>query len=222
MTTYPFNLLDQDIYPLLGEEYKGQMPLCITFADKEHPLVKLQFTHTQKEVNDYIYTKMLKEANATWAVSGYLEDRTTLLSKYPQYVRENRVFHTGVDIIVPVNTKLYAPLDCEVFAVEYEEEEGSYGNLIVLKYDLNGSVFYSLLGHTKPELPAVGTKIKRGEVFAEVGDFKDNGFWFQHTHLQVFSQKAVDNGWIHKGYCTGENLKEITDLCANPIFLLKI
>jgi hypothetical protein len=218
MLRYPFNLLDQDIYPILGNQFKG-LPLYLDWSSNS----KLLDMGSTKETDDYIQNTLLKQNNRTWSVGGYLEEREKMLSAYPQYVRENRIYHMGLDINVPAKTKLYAPLDGEIVISDYEEEEGSYGALTVLKHNVNNVVFYSLFGHlNKSLLPKVGTKFKKGDVFEEVGDFQDNGNWEPHTHLQVFTELGYKNEWIHRGYCRGEDLKIMRDICPNPIFLLKV
>ena len=164
----------------------------------------------------------MNENNTTTAVSGYLEDRTPVLKKYPQMVKEKRIYHLGVDVSAPLGTELYAPLNGEVVMAEYEEGDGNYGGMIVLKHNVNGVVFYSLYGHlNRSILPALGTEFKRGEKFAKLGDFNENGNWFYHTHLQVLTEDGYTNGWAHKGYCSLNDIITIDRYCPNPIFMLK-
>lgn len=219
-TIYPFNLLSEEIFPLFGGKING-FPLFIDLSKDNNNVDEICNHQTQKEFNDYVFGEMSKnETNI--AVSGYLEDRTTLLKKYPQMVEEKRIYHLGVDVMAPLGTDLYAPIDGEVVLSEYEDGDGNYGGMVILKHNINGIIFYSLYGHlNRNALPTIGKLIKKGDKFAKIGDFDENGNWFYHTHLQVFTENGYKNGWIHKGYCSPENIATIDKYCPNPIFLLK-
>ncbi|MBT5547053.1 MAG: peptidoglycan DD-metalloendopeptidase family protein, partial [Desulfobacula sp.] len=141
--------------------------------------------------------------NNTWGVASYLENREIVLSQCPQMVEEQRFYHLGLDIIVPLATPLNAPLDASVKESGYEAGEGNYGGNVLLMHESPYfDTFYSLYGHlNKERLPAVGTHFKAGDPFAFIGDFHENGNWFYHTHLQVITQKGFDQGYLSKGYC---------------------
>ncbi|HSQ98268.1 MAG TPA: peptidoglycan DD-metalloendopeptidase family protein [Rickettsiales bacterium] len=217
---YPFNLLEENIFPILNNQVNG-LPVYIDLSKENNNVDKICNSQTQKEFNNYMFNE-LKQSRKSWAVSGYLEDRTTLLKKYPQMVTENRVYHLGVDITAPVSSSLFSPLDSKVVLSEYEEGDGNYGGMIVLRHSVGGLIFYTLYGHlNRSELPKVGQIIKKGEKFAKIGDFFENGNWFYHIHLQVLTEKGYTDGWIHKGYCSGKDLINIDKYCPNPIFMLK-
>jgi len=160
----------------------------------------------------------------TWGVSSYLENRETVLSQCPQMVEEQRFYHLGLDIIVPLATPLHAPLDARVKESGYEAGEGNYGGNVLLMHESPYfDTFYSLYGHLNREkLPAVGTFLKAGESFAFIGDFHENGNWFFHTHLQVITQKGLDQGYLSKGYCAAIDLAIMDSLCPSPLSLFKI
>lgn len=157
----------------------------------------------------------------SWGLSAYLENRETILCQYPQMKEDARYFHLGLDIIVPLATPLYAPLDAVVQESDYEEGEGNYGGNVLLRHDSpHFETFYSLYGHLNREkLPEPGALIKAGDPFAWIGDFHENGNWFYHTHLQVITQKGLDEGWISKGYCTAEDLAAMESICPSPLAL---
>ncbi|WP_413837867.1 peptidoglycan DD-metalloendopeptidase family protein, partial [Desulfobacula sp.] len=121
--------------------------------------------------------------NNTWGVASYLENREIVLSQCPQMVEEQRFYHLGLDIIVPLATPLNAPLDASVKESGYEAGEGNYGGNVLLMHESPYfDTFYSLYGHlNKESLPAVGTHFKAGDPFAFIGDFHENGNWFYHT-----------------------------------------
>jgi hypothetical protein len=177
---------------------------------------------SQQEFQKHVDSFLARE-NTNWALSGYLENRATLLKDCSQMVSEGRFYHLGVDITAPLGTPLFAPLNCEVVRAEYESGEGNYGGFVVLKCCENNTIFYILFGHLNPNtLPPVGTRLSAGERFAELGDYHENGNWFYHTHLQVLTEKGYRQGWVNKGYCAGSDLTTLDQFCPNPISLLKL
>ena len=162
--------------------------------------------------------------NNTWGVASYLENREIVLSQCPQMVEEQRFYHLGLDIIVPLATPLNAPLDASVKESGYEAGEGNYGGNVLLMHESPYfDTFYSLYGHlNKERLPAVGTHFKAGDPFAFIGDFHENGNWFYHTHLQVITQKGFDQGYLSKGYCAAKDLAIMDSLCPSPLSLFKV
>ncbi|MCP4023907.1 MAG: peptidoglycan DD-metalloendopeptidase family protein [Desulfobacteraceae bacterium] len=160
----------------------------------------------------------------TWGVSSYLENREIVLSQCPQMVEEQRFYHLGLDIIVPLGTLLHAPLDATVAESGYEAGEGNYGAHVLLKHESQYfETFYSFYGHlSRQSLPSIGCEFKAGESFARIGDFHENGNWFYHTHLQVITQKGLDQGYISKGYCAAKDLAVMDLYCPSPLSLFKI
>jgi hypothetical protein len=122
-----------------------------------------------------------------------------------------------------LGTPLHAPLDASVADSGYEEGEGNYGGWVLLKHaNPNFETFYSLYGHLcKSHLPVAGQDYAAGSVFAEIGDFHENGNWFYHTHIQVITRKGVAQGYVSKGYCTKADLVTMNDLCPSSIPLFK-
>ena len=159
----------------------------------------------------------------SWGIGGYMERRDSLLSPYPQMVQERRFYHLGVDIAVPVNCDVHAPLDSIVIETGYEEGRGNYGGYVILKHSGNFfEPFCSFYGHLNPDAsPAPGQTIAAGEVFARIGDFHHNGCWYYHTHLQILTMEALAKGYAHKGYCSEAELPFIDRLCPNPVPLFK-
>ena len=172
----------------------------------------------QKRLED-----MMKD-QFTWGVSSYLENRETVLSQCPQMVEEQRFYHLGLDIIVPLGTPLHAPLDAKVVESGYEAGEGNYGGHVLLMHQSPlFETFYSFYGHlNRGKLPVIGTELRAADVFAYIGDFHENGNWFYHTHFQVITQKGIDQGYLSKGYCAARDLALMDGLCPSPLSLFKI
>ena len=217
MTGNDANVDYNKLLPIMGDDFKSApmlFPLC-EGSEYYDTFANVSQAEFQKSLSD-----IMSRNGAQWSVSGYLENRATILKDYPQMVNEGRFYHLGIDIHAPCGTKLYAPYDCEVAQSKYEEGEGDYGGLIILKCRKPGTTFYMLFGHLNPDkLPPVGTGLKKGEVFAEFGEMSQNGNWFYHTHMQVLTQKAFEQGW-EKGYCAEGELATIGEYCPDPLLFL--
>ena len=154
-----------------------------------------------------------------WGLASYLERRDLLLGECPQMVKEQRFIHLGLDVIVPLGTPLCSPLDGVVQESGYEPGEGNYGSYVLIRHDSpRFETFYSFYGHLcKASLPTAGKEVSAGDVFAEIGDFHENGNWFHHTHLQVITAKGVKEGYVFKGYCSNQDMAAMNELCPSPI-----
>ncbi len=187
----------------------------------QSPLVAATTARDQKQFQKVLEEQMAP--NYAWGFSPYLERRDTLLADCPQMAAERRYIHLGLDIIVPVDTPLHAPLKAVVADNGYEEGEGNYGGFVLLRHaGRRFKPFYSFYGHlNRDSLPAVGQPFAAGEMFARIGDFHDNGNWFHHTHLQIITEKGLAAGYLSKGYCTKGDLAAINGLCPSPVPLFR-
>ncbi|MDR0423839.1 MAG: peptidoglycan DD-metalloendopeptidase family protein [Rickettsiales bacterium] len=201
----------EEIFPLFGDEIKGD--LHYNFINKEYTSLE----SATREIFDEI------EADGKEiGYAGYLENRSKSLIQTYIY-KESRVIHLGIDLFVPTDTNLYAPLDGEVVISEIEKQDGGYGGFVVMKHNINNVVFYTLYGHLKRDyLPKLNSYLKKGDKFASIGNIEENGRWAPHLHLQVFTEKGFGDEWLRKGYCTVEQVGDMYDICPNPFFLVKV
>lgn len=160
-----------------------------------------------------------------WGLAPYLERRETLLADCPQMVAEQRFIHLGLDVIVPLGSRLHAPLDAAVEAAGYEAGEGNYGGYVLLKHENQRfETFYSFYGHLcRSRLPQVGKSFAAGDAFATIGDFHENGNWFYHTHIQTITAEGLAAGYMTKGYCAAKDLARMNALCPSsiPLFITR-
>lgn len=174
----------------------------------------------QRSVQHYIELQF--QAGYTWGIGNYLEYRKPLLSDISQMRSTERYHHLGVDIIAPLGSPLYAPLDGIVISSIFEEGKGNYGGVAILCHTGDFETFYSLYGHLDIDsLPTKGDLVQRGDRFAHMGGFHCNGDWFYHTHLQILTEAGFKQGWASRGYCTGEQFLTIDDYCPSPMFLFR-
>jgi hypothetical protein len=221
MMRYPYIAYSKHIHikPIF-RDLKGD-PLVVDLSNHSTIFDNMD-VRDQKEFQDRL--DKIMQNRYYWGVSSYLENREKALSSCPQMVEEQRFYHLGLDIIVPLDTPLHAPLEAFVKESGYETGDGNYGGYILLMHKSPYfETFYSFYGHlNRDRLPAAGTQFKAGDIFSYIGDFHENGNWFYHTHLQVITQKGFDMGYISKGYCTAEDLALMDSICPSPLSLFKI
>ena len=87
---------------------------------------------------------------------------------------------------------------------------------------MNGNVFYSLYGHLNPNTFTSQKTVKAGDVLAQLGDQTQNGGYWSHLHLQTFTEKGVQEGFVSKGYCREDQLGSIRLYCPDPTFLFTL
>ena len=151
-----------------------------------------------------------------------MEERSTVLRQYPQMIDEGRIYHAGLDIVVPEGFELYAPISGRVLCTGKEEEVGSYGGYVVLEHSHGSEKFYSLYGHLcSKHMVKEGDVLKIGQPFGTIGSHSDSGGWFTHTHLQIITQHAYDAGRMFQGYVAADDLKSIESIFSSPYPLFR-
>ena len=220
MGHFPYCLTGVKIHPIFSE-MTNSVPLYLSLAS-DSPFKGEFEAKSQVDFNDAVYNRIHKAKNASWSVGGYLEDRSNGLDKYPQMREQKRYYHLGVDINFEKGTKVLAPLDGVIVRSDYEPGVGNYGGFFVLKCVENETTFYLLFGHLERlSLPAVGSEVKAGMALAKIGDFHENGGWYQHLHLQVLTEKAYEEGWVSKGYCALEEIPGLNKYAPDPTVFLR-
>jgi len=168
--------------------------------------------------------ELLRTQNATVGVGGYLEDRVIYRrSEHFTTVSEKRTIHLGVDVWLPAFTPVLAPLAGRVHSFRDNNNFGDYGPCIILEHELDNQIFYTLYGHlTRASLRgvAVGQRINKGEVFAQVGPFPENGDWPPHLHFQIITNMLGLTGDF-PGVCAPSQLEQFRQICPNPNLVLK-
>ena len=180
-----------------------------------------------KEMEDYI-NEFTKIKNAKIAIGGYLETRN--LYKRSKYFNEQtnpsdeRNIHLGVDIWTKAGTKVLAALDGEIHSFKNNTNHGDYGPCIILKHQLEESVFYTLYGHLSLDSIKdikIGQSVKQGDEIAQLGDSSINGDYAPHLHFQIIKDMQNNFG-DYPGVCSLNQLSFFKENCPNPMELLGI
>lgn len=187
--------------PVLPLDLNAETVTRLDFSSANPTVVNADLRDTA--AFDALVNTLLTEAGATVGVGGYLEDRV-IYRRSPHFgpgaAEEARSLHLGVDVWVPAGTPVLAPLPAVVHSLADNDNFGDYGPTVILQHELEGTVFYSLYGHlSRAEWRALraGQQLAKGEAFATVGPFPENGDWPAHLHFQLIADMGHQIGRAH-------------------------
>jgi len=124
---------------------------------------------------------------------GYKEIRPFYTTKAFQKEGNNgpeyRTAHLGVDFWLSAGSAVHALFDGEVFSIYNNDNNKDYGPTLILSHKTeNGFPFYTLYGHlsrSSLNILKTGSKVKKGQLIAYIGDQTENGGWVPHLHFQI-------------------------------------
>jgi peptidoglycan LD-endopeptidase LytH len=200
------------------------------------PYVRLDFSSKNKDLlehdlsetavfSNYVFTEMLQ--NGSYAgIGGYGEDRVIYQQKkhFSEIETEPRSIHLGTDIWIKAGEPIFAPLNAEVHSFAFNNHYGDYGPTIILKHELEGTTFFTLYGHLSlPSLNglATGQKIEKGQQFATVGPYPENGDWPPHLHFQVIGDIGDYSGDF-PGVSSVRDREHYLSICPDANLILRI
>ena len=178
-------------------------------------------------VFEVIVNDLLAAQGASVGVGGYLENRVIYrrsqhFGQGPE-AEEARSLHLGVDVWIAAGTALLAPLPAVVHSLADNANFGDYGITVVLQHELEDTVFYSLYGHlSRKEWTAlqVGQHLAKGEAFASVGPYPENGDWPPHLHFQLIADMEGRVGDF-PGVARPSERAKWAALCPDPNVILQ-
>ncbi len=210
--------------PVLPVDLRAPSVARLDFTD-QNPIVALADLHDTAAFEQLVQA-MLAEKQAAVGIGGYLENR--VIYRRSQHfesgvVAEARSLHLGVDVWLPAGTPVLAPLPAVVHSLADNDNFGDYGPTVILEHALEGTVFYSLYGHlSRREWAAlrVGQALAKGEAFATVGPFPENGDWPPHLHFQLMADLQGRVGDF-PGVARPSERAEWAARCPNPNLVLQ-
>ncbi len=177
-----------------------------------------------KEATDVIFA-MMEEAGAAVGIGSYLEDRNVYKGDFFETVDpdEKRTVHLGIDLFLPADEPLYAPLDGVVRVHNDNTRDYDYGPVVILEHQTDeGQIFYTKYGHlsrTSLELWEDGKAFKKGDVIGYLGPYPENGNWAPHVHFQLL----LDLMGMENDVCGVAARSEInvwSSVCPSPNLIL--
>lgn len=155
----------------------------------------------------------------TWGIGGYKERRKGMYTA-PQYKNERNI-HMGVDIWAPAGRPVYSIYNGRVAYVKNHRQEGNYGPMIIVHYEIGDIDLYALYGHlSKNSLEYVfeGYDVKKGECIGELGQKEENGGWHPHLHFQLSLQDPGEPDM--PGVVAEDELEAALKTYPDPIIVL--
>jgi len=138
---------------------------------------------------------LLEDENKDYGIGRY--DEVRLLYTEDSFAHETnngpawRTLHLGLDVFTPAGQAVHAPLDGKVILADHNDLPKDYGHVIILEHQTDDATpFYTLYGHLSASSLAttrVGNTIRKGEIFAWLGDYHENGDWVPHIHFQIIT-----------------------------------
>ena len=179
------------------------------------------------ELFQYKIEKLQKKYPDKIITGGYLEPRSIYSSnsyeKIGNYGDESRTIHLGLDFWLPPGTKVNSMFDGEIVVAVNDKGHKEYGGLLILKHNIQDLEFYTLYGHNTVESVLknkVGSKVKKGDLIAEIGNYPENGNWAPHLHFQIILS-MLNYKIDYPGVCYFNQMEIWKDLCPDPNLLFK-
>lgn len=171
----------------------------------------------------------IHETGAVVGVGRYNEARYIYLAPAfatgDQPTDKYRTIHLGIDLFVPVNTPVYAPLDGTVFAFADNAAYQDYGPVIILEHKSpEHPTFYTLYAHlSRKSLRGlmVGQNVGKGQHLAAVGSSDVNGGWTPHLHFQIVTD-LLNLNCDFPGVASPSQRRVWLSLCPDPNLVLGI
>lgn len=125
----------------------------------------------------------------------------------PDKIGQQRLFHSGVDLLAPVGTPVLAAESGEVV---YVGQEGAYGILIVINHPGDRQTRYAHLSRVTVKM---GQSVRSGDIIGEVGTTGQPDLPTSHLHFEVRIKLAV--GWVAQDPETHFQIEKTTPI-TNP------
>ncbi|HET8727652.1 MAG TPA: aminotransferase class III-fold pyridoxal phosphate-dependent enzyme, partial [Alphaproteobacteria bacterium] len=169
----------------------------------------------------------IRKAGAVAGIGRYREPRSVYRTDMFRTAdpEERRTVHMGIDVFMPADEPILAPLDGRVHLVTENAREGDYGPLVILEHETgDGDVFYTLYGHlSRPTLThrRQGEAVRRGETIGWVGAPPVNGDWVPHLHFQIIVD-LLDRGADIEGVVRRSEVDVWEGIFPNPNWILGV
>ncbi len=225
------------------EKHAFELHPVILFNKTTDRIVSLNLSKSNKGFTEKIYNntevfstyinEQLKNANATYLIGGYREQREMYrrsklfdksLTNEVEINEETRSLHLGTDIWGAAGTTIFAPLGGMVESFAFNNNYGDYGATIILQHQLETVNFYTLYGHLSlKDITGLrkGKFISRGEPFAHFGLPEENGNWPPHLHFQLILDMNNYEG-DYPGVCKMSEAEKYIKNSPDPDLILQL
>ncbi len=193
----------------------------------------LELGNNSEFYNTRIFTQKvfnhLDNLNVSAGLGAYGEARpvytTDAFASEGNQGQEWRTVHLGLDVFMPAESIIYAPVAGIVHSFQNNAIEDDYGPTIILEHQVSDELtFYTLYGHLSLdslEGLEVGMSIGKGQAFAKMGNETVNGGWPPHLHFQVMLD-IFDYKGNYPGVAYFAQQEVWKSICPNPGLLLGV
>ena len=181
-----------------------------------------EFDGLDEAALDAAIERKLADGGAVAGVGGYLERRSIYRDTDVFDGDAERCIHIGVDVFMPAQTPVLAPLAGSVHVFANRQMSGDYGPVIILRHELDGLEFFTLYGHlAESSLQGleVGQPVSAGSIVGRIGPRPFNGNWPPHLHFQLI-RDLQDYRDDYPGVARAEDLPFFRENCPDPMALL--
>lgn len=216
--------------------HKGEFESVLAFDLKTEARLTLslkkdakgsEYAHDPKHYQQWL-EQYMASAGARYAIGLYGEDRDCYSTAQFRslYGDEPRSVHLGIDLFVPTDTPIQAPMAGRVFSVQDNTDPLDYGPTVIIEHrgDNNGPAFWTLFGHLSKrtlQLHQVGQQVAAGEVIGYVGSDDVNGGWAPHVHFQLMTDMLGLSGNFN-GAGEPSNMDVWGQICPDPNLILNL
>jgi 4-aminobutyrate aminotransferase-like enzyme/Ser/Thr protein kinase RdoA (MazF antagonist) len=137
---------------------------------------------------------------------------------------ERRTIHMGVDLYMAAGSSIKTFMDGKIHSFQNNAAHLDYGPTIILEHTTGDVPFYTLYGHLSLDsLKGLepGKTIRKGDVFAKIGDMDVNGGWPPHVHFQIVIDLLEECGNF-PGVARPSQHEVWKSLCPDPNVILGI
>lgn len=219
----------EEIESLIREEIPSPI---LPFGCNSENCLEMDFSSTNEDLKsfdlsdtkifDHYINSRLSESGKKVGIGGYWEDRVIYKRSAHFQQEAPRSLHLGLDIWAPAWTSIHAPIEGKVHSFQDNDHFGDYGPTIILEHQIQEQVFFTLYGHLSRkclESLEKGMHIQKGQAFAELGPFPENGDWPPHLHFQAMTNLWGKSGDF-PGVCAPADREKFEEIILNPWVLI--
>ncbi len=215
----------QDMFPEHSEKNKIQ-PIDLSVGST---LVGNAADYENHDLHSYRLTELQQQHGNALLAGGYGEARSFYAADAFSFEgncgKEYRTIHLGLDVWLPTDTAIHAPIGGTIVGLQNNDHKRDYGPTVILqhRYDTDSGEhhFYTLYGHLGRktlDLHQLGDTVAAGQLLAWVGENHENGGWSPHLHFQIMHDLLGNQGDF-PGACTPNDWPVMQSICPDPQLL---